>query len=147
MKKTQSDKIIKQVKEYCENQGLRFTDPRRMVLEIIASSEVPIGAYDILSKLGKQLKDPKPPTAYRAIEFLTEHGFIHKIESLNAFVLCCADHKHQGSQFMICSECRKVSETHLCKLPQALAEKAQAQGFEVQRWNVELHGLCKKCSS
>lgn len=146
MKKTDVKQLIKKVEAFCEDEGIRFTEPRRHVLEIIASSETPLVAYDILAQLGKKLPNPKPPTAYRAIDFLTENGFIHRIESLNAFVICQTDHRHEGSQFLICDDCHKVTEAHLCHLPAPLSEKTKAEGFHMSRWNVELHGTCRDCA-
>ena len=60
--------IIQTAHQYCEAHGYRYTDPRRHVLDILASSQKPMGAYDILEKLGQYIDNPKPPTAYRAIE-------------------------------------------------------------------------------
>lgn len=137
--------FLKQVEEYCAEHGHRFTDPRRYVLEIIADANKPLGAYDILAELAKKIDHPKPPTAYRAIEFLTEHGFVHRIESLNAYVTCHSDHRHQGSQFMICDSCGDVVETHLCHLPDPLEARTLECGFHLSRWNVEIHGTCAAC--
>lgn len=138
--------VIKNAQAYCEAKGLRFTDPRRLVLDIIAHADKPMVAYDVLAKLATKLPNPKPPTAYRAIEFLQEHGFIHRIESLNAYIVCQTDHKHEGSQFMICDDCGQVTEAHLCDLPAPLAAKTKATGFHMTRWNVELHGSCRDCT-
>ena len=95
--------------------------------------------------MGHTLKNPKPPTAYRALDFLVEHGFVHRIESLNAYVSCDVDHKHTGSQFMICDSCDGVEEIYLCALPPKLQKKADGKGFTLHHWNIELHGTCRKC--
>jgi Fur family zinc uptake transcriptional regulator len=137
--------LIKAAQEYCEAQGLRLTPPRVLVLDIIARSKKPLGAYDILDALSKNLDNPKPPTAYRAIEFWQAHGFIHRIESLNAYVVCDSDHRHGGTQFLVCDSCGGVQEAHICHVPEDLSKKTRAAGFEVQRWNAELHGLCRSC--
>lgn len=137
--------LIQDVAEYCLQKGFRFTEPRQFVLDIIARSKKPIGAYEVLEKLSKKLKNPKPPTAYRAIEFLSAHGFIHRIESLNAYIICQSDHLHKGSQFMICDQCGTVLETHLCDLPEPLVKKTRDAHFYLTRWNVELHGICQTC--
>lgn len=146
MKKSEIQKLVRMVEGYCEERGLRFTEPRKLVLEIIAGSKKPIGAYDVLAQLGKALEQPKPPTAYRAIEFLQENGFIHRIESLNAYVICHAGHKHQGSQFLVCDSCGQVTEAHLCALPKDLERKTQEAGFALSSWSAELHGQCRQCS-
>lgn len=146
MNRTETNNILKKIGSYCEEKGIRFTEPRRLVLEVIAASEKPLGAYDILAQMGKHVSNPKPPTVYRAIEFLTEHQIIHRIESLNAYILCQSDHRHEGSQFMICDDCGSVSEAHICDLPTPLASKIKQKGFNLSRWDVELHGTCKDCS-
>ena len=138
--------IIAGAQDYCDTHGLRFTDPRRHVLEIIAGNTgQPLGAYDILEKMSKGAKVPKPMTVYRAIDFLIEHGFIHRIESLNAFVSCHAGHAHKGSQFMVCDSCGDVEEVHLCSLPSPFQKKVSEKQFSLKHWNAELHGTCGKC--
>jgi Fur family zinc uptake transcriptional regulator len=146
--KKEIEKLLKHVESYCEKHGIRFTEPRRHVLEIIATHpDRPLGAYDILEKMAKILKDPKPMTVYRAIDFLSEHGFIHRIESLNAFVSCHAGHTHNGSQFMVCDSCGTVEEVHLCDLPNPFQKKVAEKKFKLSHWNAELHGTCGKCQA
>ena len=132
--------------KYCETGKHRLTKPRVEVLKIIACSTKPLGAYEILEKLSKTIKNPKPPTVYRAIEFWQEHGFIHRIESLNAYISCEAGHRHKGSQFMICDDCGNVTEAHLCDLPQPFKDSTTKNTFTPSRWNLEIHGLCGKCN-
>ncbi len=146
MKKNEISKLVKDVEAFCVERTIRFTEPRRHVLEIIAGAAKPLGAYDILAALGKYIENPKPPTAYRAIEFLEEHGFVHRIESLNAYVVCGTDHRHHGSQFLICDSCGKVAEAHLCEVPDDLLRQADKQGFRLNNWSAELHGTCGDCS-
>ena len=145
MKKSDVARLIRDVDASCKEQGVRFTDPRKFVLEIVAASDKPMGAYDILEALGGYIDNPKPPTAYRAIEFLSEQGLIHRIESLNAYIACATDHRHRGSQFLICDSCGKVVEAHLCEVPEGLAEQAKKKGFTLSGWSAELHGHCADC--
>lgn len=140
-------KFLQNAKIYCEQNQFRFTESREAVLKIIAASKKPVGAYDILDKLQTKNKSAKPPTVYRAIDFWNEHGFIHKIESLNAFVTCHAGHNHNGSQFIVCSDCGQVEEVHLCHLPKDLQKKVNDAGFQMERWNTEIHGTCQHCQA
>lgn len=132
---------------YCERNKLRFTEPRRAVLEILERARTPMVAYKVLEELGHVMDNPKPPTVYRAIEFWQEHGFIHRIESLNAYTLCVADHRHEGSQYMICDQCGGVDEVHLCTLPEVLEHAVSSNAFTMSRWVLEIHGTCSGCRS
>lgn len=147
MTKKEIQKLIMELEIYCGDKGLRYTPPRRLALEVIAASSRPIGAYDVIEEMGKITDKPKPTTVYRAIEFLQAHGFIHKIESLSAFVACHAGHSHEGSQFIVCNDCGTVEEVHLCHLPQALQKKVDATGFKMVHWNTEIHGICQRCQA
>jgi Fur family zinc uptake transcriptional regulator len=145
MSQQKSKAAIKALHAYGKENGERITPPREHVLSIIAAAKQPLTAYDVLDLLGKKLDKPKPPTAYRALEFLMQHGFIHRIESLNAYVACCEDHKHRGSQFMICDDCGHVEEVHMCHVPDGLQKQANGKGFTLSHWNAELHGKCGDC--
>ena len=141
-----TDQIIEAMRAYCEKNNARFTPPREAVLRVIAKSDTPLGAYDILASLEKELDNPKPPTIYRAISFLEKSHFIHRIESLNAYVICDIDHRHSGAQFMICDTCKNVMETHQCHIPPSLENQAEDLGFDVKHWISELHGICANCT-
>ena len=136
------EKII----EICKKKKWRLTKPRLEVLKIISLSKEPLKAYDILKKLGDLIKNPKPPTAYRAIEFWEKHNFIHRIESLNAYAVCNKKHTHNGSQFLICNDCGKVIESDLFDLPQILKKSTQNNAFKPLRWSLEINGTCNQCS-
>ena len=113
--------IQKKAFEFCFKNKHRYTEPRKKVLEIVSSSKKPLKAYEILEKLGLELNNPKPPTAYRAIEFWQKYNFIHRIESLNAYSACISDHLHSGTQFMICDDCGTTTTTQESKKLSSLA--------------------------
>ncbi|MBG78149.1 MAG: transcriptional regulator [Alphaproteobacteria bacterium] len=138
--------LLTESEKYCADHGLRLTEPRQHVLQILLDADKPLGAYEILQELGAYIDNPKPPTAYRAIEFWQEHGFVHRIESLNAYTACSAGHSHSGSQYLVCELCKDVQEIHLCSVPPALAKAMQDKGFSMKFWNAEIHGLCANCS-
>ena len=137
----------KKIVEICKKNKWRLTIPRLEVLRIISISKKPIKAYDILKKLGSKIKNPKPPTAYRAIEFWQKHNFIHRIESLNAYATCNQRHTHTGTQFLICNDCGKVTESNLIiNLPKILQKTTPKDSFKPLRWNLEINGICNRCS-
>jgi Fur family zinc uptake transcriptional regulator len=136
------DRFIKSAKKYCSDNHLRLTPPRQYILEILAKSNVPLGAYDILKKLGHYIDNPKPPTAYRAIDFWREHGFVHKIESLNAFITCCEGHTHHhDTHFLVCDDCHAVEELHVHNQTHNLPK-----GFVAKKTFTETHGRCRECA-
>ena len=137
--------VLKKASQFCFDKKYRLTEPREKVLKIIAYSKKPIKAYEILDKLSIVMKNPKPPTAYRAIEFWYKCNFIHRIESLNAYSVCEAKHLHKGSQFLICDDCGKVIESHICNLPSIIKKSLNENTFTPSQWNLEINGSCNQC--
>ncbi len=138
--------LEKKAYKFCIDNKHRLTEPRKHVLKIIVSSEKPIKAYEILEKLCKIIRNPKPPTAYRAIDFWQTHKFIHRIESLNAYSACKTKYLHSGSQFMICDECGKVIESNFYELPQVIKNSVEKKTFTLTKWNLEINGICRECA-
>uniref|UniRef100_UPI0038B4C25F Fur family transcriptional regulator n=1 Tax=Zavarzinia marina TaxID=2911065 RepID=UPI0038B4C25F len=130
----------------CADRGARLTDLRRQVFELVLDSHRPVGAYDLVARLGEAGgKTVAPQTVYRALDFLIEQGLVHRIASLNAFVGCSHPQVAHAGQFMICTGCNEVAELGDPHAVDDLVARAAAQGFAVQTVSVELTGLCAAC--
>jgi Fur family zinc uptake transcriptional regulator len=115
-------------------------------LELVWSRHAPIGAYELLEQLQRDGRSAAPPTVYRALDFLMEHGLVHRLESLNAFVGCPQPDRDHVSQFLICTSCRDVAEIDDPAIGSAVSRGAAAAGFVVNRLTIEMQGLCPACS-
>lgn len=129
----------------CAEQSLRLTPVRRKVLELLLQSHRALGAYAILDLLREEGFGSQPPVAYRALDFLTENGFAHKIERLNAFVACSHSSSEHTPAFMICRLCNAVAETETASSG-ALNAAADATGFRIEKTVVEAEGICPACA-
>ncbi len=139
------DDAIAIAAEVCARQGLRLTKPRRRVLELIWRGHEPVGAYAILDALNESGRQAAPPTVYRALEFLERHGFIHRIQSLNAYIGCPNPRLPHSSQFLICRECGSTHEMSDPKIARIIRDGARQQGFEPLQQTIEIKGLCPDC--
>ncbi len=142
--------FVDAVERACRERGLRLTPIRAGVLGLIAEAGKPVKAYDLLEQMreGEGTGAAAPPTVYRALDFLMANGFIHKLESVNAFVACHHPNADQHSvPFLICSRCHAAVELEDKQVVAALDERARALGFEPQAQTLEVHGLCARCSS
>lgn len=140
-----TENLVSRAKTICEQNGARFTSIREKVFRLMAESHSGQGAYELLEQLQKTEPAAKPATIYRALEFLTEQGFIHKIESNNAFMLCHHFEHHHPAQLLICESCGNVTELHSHTLDTEFNKLATAKGFHIQRQTIEARGQCSSC--
>lgn len=140
--------LLEHVSGLCEARGVRFTPQRKRVFELICSSKSASSAYYLLEKLKESEPQAKPPTIYRALDFLLEQGFIHKVESNNSFISCClcGQNKHY-SQLLICDQCGNVIELQDDNLTTLLNGNAEKHGFKITNHVIETHGTCRSCQS
>ena len=141
-----SQRALQLADEYCEEHVLRLTPARRKVLELLLKEHRALGAYAIMDLLREAGFNSQPPVAYRALDFLVEHGFAHKIEGLNAFVACAHPNTAHSSAFMICRQCDTVAETQFSLSNFDLSESAIACGFKIEQTIIEARGVCNSCA-
>lgn len=125
--------------------GARLTPVRRRTLEILLEAHRAMGAYDVLERLSADGFGHQPPVAYRALEFLVEHGLAHRIQRLNAFTACLSPDRAHAPAFLICRACQRVAEMDASDARAALS--AASGAFQVERVTVEALGLCPACAA
>ena len=128
-----------------QDRGLRLTPVRRRTLEILLERHGAMGAYDVLQRLAEDGFGHQPPVAYRALDFLVEHGLAHRIQRLNAFAACAHPGEDHHAAFLICRGCEAVAELPAAPLRTALESGAAPLGFTVERATIEALGLCAAC--
>ncbi len=133
---------LARARQICAARGLRLTPARSRVLEILLEGHAALGAYDVLRRLGGAAQ---PPVAYRALDFLVEHGFAHRIERLNAYVACAVPGAAHDAAFMICRLCGAVAEVAGEPATRGLGRAARRLGFDIDNAVVEARGLCPRC--
>lgn len=127
-----------------------LTPNQKAVLTELQMAGKPLSAYDILNQLSPSgMKAPQQ--IYRALTSLIKYGYVHKVESLNAFVACTASqnevHAHDNLILLICRNCNSVTETSSSSLQKSCQKLAQTNNFEPELERIEVHGTCSSCAS
>jgi Fur family zinc uptake transcriptional regulator len=148
-----TENLLDRAEAICERRGANMTELRRHVLGMILDAASPTGAYELLDRLRQTRRGAAPPTVYRTLDFLLEHGLIHRVERLSAFVGCVAgctadpdgeSHTH-AAQFLICRDCGRVVEMQDHHVSVVLARAAKDAGFSISSATIEAEGLCSTC--
>mgnify|MGYP001161244674 CR=1 FL=1 len=138
-------RILDEARRLCRERGVRLTNQRFEVLEIVASSHKPLGAYDIMEKVHFDGRRQSPVIIYRALDFLIAQGLVHRLNSLNAFIACMHSETAHTAQFLICRNCRNVAELKSSRVAEQIDEDALKTGFMVDQQVVEISGICGEC--
>lgn len=126
-------------------ENLRLTKWRRRVLDILLEQHRSLGAYEILERLTNDGGKPQPPTAYRALDYLVEHGLVHRIEKMNGYVACAQPGSCGRAGFFFCKRCKTVAEVQCDGAESDLLRAAETSGFAAERTMIEVEGVCADC--
>jgi Fe2+ or Zn2+ uptake regulation protein len=79
--------LLAQAEKLCAQRNVRLTPQRLEVLRLMSLQQGAISAYDLLDLLRESEPQAKPPTVYRALDFLLE-GLCTRWNPPTA--MCCA---------------------------------------------------------
>lgn len=140
-------RIVASAEQACREGGLRLTPIRRRVLELLLANGSPRGAYDLADELaagtGKRFA---PITVYRALDFLVANGFVHRIESRNAYLASTRGAGAGPSLLLVCESCGRVAEGGAEAMMRGLARAAALEGFVVSGRAFEIPVRCTTCA-
>lgn len=143
---------MKIMDSFCAEAVARLTPKRRLILEVLTSSSVPLSAYEIAQAYKQRGEGNIPPmSVYRILEFLEAEHFVHKLASVGKYIACSHQTPHSENssvQFLLCAKCNSVKEIELpnSALDDFLGNIEEA-GYKLVNPQVELQCICDSCCS
>ncbi len=135
------------VHDLLHSAGQRYTDKRRVIIDILIRAGKPMLITDILAKA----KDMPQSTLYRNLLVLEETSTVVRVVT-NADSSCyeLAEHLMGHHHHMVCSKCGVVRDVVVPEgleheLDKALEKVARREGFTIDRHQLDLIGRCKNC--
>lgn len=121
-----------------------LTKNESIVLGALSAAARPLSAYQIMEQTTAE-GVRAPQQIYRALQGLVGHRLIHRIETLNAYLVC--DHAPHADQsaFTVCTRCGAVEEICHQRIAPGLMRAVKQSGFTVHATHLELSGLCRTC--
>lgn len=145
------NRILTRADQLCSGAGVRLTEKRKRILELLVESGVPLSAYEVAEAYNRSAETSMPAmSVYRILDFLASEQLVHKLASHNKYIACahiaCA-HPHRIPQFLICRKCKAVKEIGIEKsLVDNLSRQVSKAGYTLLDSPLELDCLCENCS-
>jgi Fur family zinc uptake transcriptional regulator len=137
------------LEERAGGSGYVPTRLRRVVLRLLLEAGGPLKAYDMVEAARAQGHKLTPATAYRVLDYLQAAELVHKVNSLNSYVVCSRQEPGPDHHpfILVCPDCRKATEIIDSGLSEAVLARLDALGHGVEGASVEIHGLCRVCAA
>jgi len=124
--------------------GVRLTEPRRALAELVADREGHFTAADLVDDARKRRLGVGRATIFRALELFSEMGVVERLDlpsGEHAYIPCEPVHHHH----VVCSRCGRAVDVEDCGMGAVAREISRRTGFRIDDHRLELYGLCSDC--
>jgi len=126
--------------------GARSGGARDAVIRHLAAQDCCITAQELFDALRAEGNRVGIASVYRTLDQLAERGLVHRVDlggGTTRFepALPGGEHHHH----LVCDACGRVDQFDDDALERALSRVAAAEGYELAKHDVVLHGACESC--
>lgn len=141
-----SEEVIAELKRIVKQKGLKYTEQREIVLDILINATDHLSAEDVYNQIKTKYPESNIgiATVYRALGFLEEVNLITSIafgsEGKKYESNAKSHHDH-----LICTTCGKIIEFLDDEIEKRQERIAKKNKFKITSHSMQLYGTCEDC--
>jgi Fur family transcriptional regulator, peroxide stress response regulator len=133
-----------QFKDLCRRHNLSATHQRQVIYETLHSLPGHPSPEAVYEKVRKHIPSVSLATVYKNIKTFVDSGMVREV-SLHHGALRI-DPNVNPHHHLVCAKCKAVIDVDEQTLTPIALKKKLPNGFQVERFSVEIIGLCQRCS-
>jgi Fe2+ or Zn2+ uptake regulation protein len=127
------------------DRGLRATSQRLVMHRLLRERDRHVTAEELLAEAGEALPGVSLPTVYSTLELFESLGVVRRVQDGSGTLRW--DTRAEDHHHLVCRRCGKVEDIEAPVDLAALERSARATGFEPDRSQVVVSGLCRSCAA
>lgn len=133
-------------KEFLAAKGLKLTLPRKYILDEVFKLHEHFNAEELYAKVKTITNAVSLATIYRTLPLLVEAGLVQQAVRSSGRERFEHIYGHPKHIHWLCSNCGAIAESELKNILPAIMEQAKALNFKPDDVQLNVRGLCWKCS-
>jgi Fe2+ or Zn2+ uptake regulation protein len=132
-----------ELSELLRERGLRATSQRVVMHRLLRDRDRHVTAEELLSEASEQLPAVSLPTVYATLELFEQLGIVRRVNGGGGTLLW--DTRAEAHGHMICRRCGRIEDMEIPVDLERARRLAARAGFEPDRAEVVVSGLCARC--
>src|SRR6188472_4379824 len=133
-----------ELSELLRDRGLRATSQRVVMHRLLRDRDRHVSAEELLAEAGEQLPGVSLPTVYSTLELFEQLGVVRRVNGGGGTLLW--DTRTDTHHHMICRRCGRIEDMETPLDLERARRSAARTGFEPDRAEVVVSGLCADCA-
>ncbi len=144
---TQNNKVIEDLKIVLKDKGMKYTEQRAIILQILISLDEHLNAEDVHAIIKEKYPQQNIgiATIYRTLNFLEEVDLISSISFGKDGKKYESNNKNQHHDHIICTSCGKIVEFLDDEIEKLQEDVAIKNGFKITDHTMQIYGICNEC--
>jgi Fe2+ or Zn2+ uptake regulation protein len=129
--------------ELLRERGLRATSQRVVMHRLLRDTDRHVSAEELLSEASERLPGVSLPTVYATLELFEQLGIVRRVNGGGGTLLW--DTRTDTHHHMICRNCGRIEDLETPLDLERARRSAARSGFDPDRAEVVVSGLCARC--
>jgi len=135
--------VPKSFRELCVEHGIAVTHQRQVLYEVMQGMSGHPSPEEVYARVKKKIPAISLATVYKNINLFVESGVFRKMSMHHGSVR--VEMNSQAHHHMVCSKCKVITDIGEKDLGLVSTRTRLPGGFLVERYAVDVIGLCPKC--
>ncbi len=131
-------------RELCVRHSLAVTHQRQVIYECLKSVVGHPSPEEVYDRVREKIPAISLATVYKTLHTFMESGLLREA-SLHHGSLRVESNMHPHHHF-VCTQCKSIVDVDEQDIEPVRLRRKPVRGFQVQRFAVEILGICERCS-
>lgn len=137
--------LLQKFRELCRQHDLAVTHQRAIIYETLFSMSGHPTPEQVDERVRQQIPSISLATVYKTINTFIETGIVREVSPHHGSIRL--DSNLEPHHHMVCTGCKTIFDLDQTALGPVLMKDTLPNGFRVQRFSIEVLGLCKPCAN
>jgi Fur family peroxide stress response transcriptional regulator len=133
----------KSFRELCRENGIAVTHQRQVLFEVMKTMHGNPSPEEVYARVKKKVPAISLATVYKNIHLFVESGVFREVSMHHGSLR--VEMNDEAHHHMVCSRCKAITDIGEKELGLVSKRDKLPGGFLVQRYAVDVIGLCAKC--
>ena len=130
-------------RELCRETGIAVTHQRQVLYEVMKTMHGHPSPEEVYARVKKKVPAISLATVYKNIHLFVESGVFREVSMHHGSVR--VEMNGEPHHHVVCSKCRKITDIGEKELGLATKRSRLPGGFQVERYAVDVIGVCASC--
>jgi len=130
-------------RELCQENGIAVTHQRQVLYEVMKTMHGHPSPEEVYARVKKKVPSISLATVYKNIHLFVESGVFSKVSMHHGSLR--VEMNDEEHHHMVCSKCKAITDIGEKELGLVSKKDKLPGGFLVERYAVDVIGICAKC--